>query len=169
MHVLTGLREEYNILKSTILGRQFPTAFSELNNLISDHDYMIKKPAPLSAHAFAATTTSTPPSPAATPSIPTETLTALQQLMSSIGLTVQPQSSQPLANYVSRGRGRNYSNRGRGGRNNFRSYNNGSNRGQFNWATTQNMIHGTCNRCGIGHIPSLCPNREIKTTYCQLC
>ncbi|KAL8252448.1 hypothetical protein R6Q59_036141, partial [Mikania micrantha] len=37
------LREEYNGLKSTLLARQFPTAFSELHGLLFDQNYMIKK------------------------------------------------------------------------------------------------------------------------------
>nr|KAJ0193257.1 hypothetical protein LSAT_V11C800407230 [Lactuca sativa] len=45
MLVISGLREEYNGLKSALLGRQFTTAFEELHGLLSDHDYMIKKPA----------------------------------------------------------------------------------------------------------------------------
>src|SRR3989442_15996167 len=30
---------------------------------------------------------------------------------------------------------------------------------QFNWASTQNIVHGHCNRCGIGHLPTQCPNQ----------
>ncbi|XP_076941866.1 uncharacterized protein LOC143611551 [Bidens hawaiensis] len=112
MHVLTGLHDEYNTLKSTILGRQFPAAFSDLNGLISDHDYMVKKPELVIAQAFTATTTTRHPPPA----IPADTLTALQQLMSQLGLTVQQSSTQPQAMYASRGRGRGYSNKNRGGR-----------------------------------------------------
>ncbi|KAJ0490576.1 putative transcription factor interactor and regulator CCHC(Zn) family [Helianthus annuus] len=26
------------------------------------------------------------------------------------------------------------------------------------------MVYGSCNRCGIGHIPSQCPNRDPATT-----
>nr|GEV27106.1 retrovirus-related Pol polyprotein from transposon TNT 1-94 [Tanacetum cinerariifolium] len=40
MPVVSGLREEYNGLKTTITARQSPTAFSELHALLSDHDYM---------------------------------------------------------------------------------------------------------------------------------
>ncbi|KAJ0876517.1 putative transcription factor interactor and regulator CCHC(Zn) family [Helianthus annuus] len=29
---------------------------------------------------------------------------------------------------------------------------------QFAWASTQNTVYCHCNRCGIGHIPSQCPN-----------
>ncbi|GJV72927.1 putative RNA-directed DNA polymerase [Tanacetum coccineum] len=44
--------------------------------------------------------------------------------------------------------------------NNNRGCNNGR---QFDWASTQNTVYGTCNRCGIGHIPSHCPNRDPST------
>lgn len=47
MLVISGLREEYNGLKSTLLARQVPTAFTELYGLLSDHDYMVKKSAPV--------------------------------------------------------------------------------------------------------------------------
>nr|GEV88903.1 nucleotide-binding, alpha-beta plait [Tanacetum cinerariifolium] len=32
-------------------------------------------------------------------------------------------------------------------------------------ASTQNTVYGTCNRCGIGHIPSHCLNREPFTIH----
>nr|KAJ0213411.1 hypothetical protein LSAT_V11C400161540 [Lactuca sativa] len=43
MLVLSGLREEYNGLKSTILARQVPIPFVDLHALLLDHDYMISK------------------------------------------------------------------------------------------------------------------------------
>lgn len=43
MLVISGLRDEYNRLKSTLLAQHSPTAFAELNGLLSDHDYMIRK------------------------------------------------------------------------------------------------------------------------------
>nr|GEX00120.1 nucleotide-binding, alpha-beta plait [Tanacetum cinerariifolium] len=43
MLVIMGLREDYNGLKSTLLARQAPTAFHELQGLLADHDYMIKQ------------------------------------------------------------------------------------------------------------------------------
>ncbi|XP_076881012.1 uncharacterized protein LOC143529003 [Bidens hawaiensis] len=43
MLAVFGRREEYNGLKSTLLGRQFPVAFNELQGLLSDHDYMLGK------------------------------------------------------------------------------------------------------------------------------
>nr|GEW19919.1 hypothetical protein CTI12_AA517590 [Tanacetum cinerariifolium] len=43
MLVVSGLHEEYNGLKTTIIVRQSPTAFSELYALLSDHDYMLRK------------------------------------------------------------------------------------------------------------------------------
>ncbi|KAM0029793.1 putative RNA-directed DNA polymerase [Helianthus debilis subsp. tardiflorus] len=166
MLIMTGLREEYDGLKSTILARQLPTTFSELPGLLSDHEYMVKKPATTPIQAFAATT-NRPSPPAAANSIPTESLHALQQIMSQLGLQVQSQSSQPQAFYSSRGRGRGRgpTNQGRnnGGRGYNRNNNNGGNRGQFSWASNQNTVYGTCNRCGIGHVPSECPNRDPNT------
>ncbi|GKE18175.1 hypothetical protein Tco_1425752, partial [Tanacetum coccineum] len=68
MLVVSGLRKEYNGLKTTITARQSLTSFSELHALLSDHDYMLGK-----------------------------------------------------------------------------------------------TLYRTCNRCGIGHIPSQCPNRDPST------
>ncbi|GJZ02295.1 putative RNA-directed DNA polymerase [Tanacetum coccineum] len=36
---------------------------------------------------------------------------------------------------------------------------------QFDWASTQNTVYSTCNRCGIGHIPSQCFNRDPSTIH----
>ncbi|PWA81996.1 ribonuclease H-like domain-containing protein [Artemisia annua] len=57
MLAVSGLREEYNDLKTTITARQSPTAFSELHSLLSDHDYMLGKtraPAPSITPSFTA-------------------------------------------------------------------------------------------------------------------
>ncbi|GKB73893.1 nucleotide-binding alpha-beta plait domain-containing protein [Tanacetum coccineum] len=57
MLVVSGLREEYNGLKTTITARQSPTAFSELHALLNDHDYMLGKtrtPASSITSSFAA-------------------------------------------------------------------------------------------------------------------
>nr|GEZ14699.1 nucleotide-binding, alpha-beta plait [Tanacetum cinerariifolium] len=57
MLTVSGLREEYNGLKTTITARQSLTAFSELHALLSDHDYMLGKtcaPAPSITSSFAA-------------------------------------------------------------------------------------------------------------------
>lgn len=43
MLVISGLREEYNSLNSTLIARQPPVAFLELSGLLADHEYMIKK------------------------------------------------------------------------------------------------------------------------------
>ncbi|GJV32753.1 nucleotide-binding alpha-beta plait domain-containing protein [Tanacetum coccineum] len=40
---VSGLHEEYNGLKTTIIARQIQIAFSELHALLSDHDYMLGK------------------------------------------------------------------------------------------------------------------------------
>nr|GEV39424.1 kinesin-like protein KIN-UA [Tanacetum cinerariifolium] len=66
----------------------------------------------------------------------------------------------PRAFYGARPSNNNKSNNNnhRGNRNNSRGNNNrGRDNGrQFNWASTQNTVYGTCNRCGIDHIPSQC-------------
>ncbi|GKG15308.1 nucleotide-binding alpha-beta plait domain-containing protein, partial [Tanacetum coccineum] len=46
MLLIVGLHEDYNGLKSTLLARQAPTAFHELQGLLADHDYMIKQYVP---------------------------------------------------------------------------------------------------------------------------
>ncbi|GJW36623.1 nucleotide-binding alpha-beta plait domain-containing protein [Tanacetum coccineum] len=43
MLAVSGLREEYNGLKTTITAHQSPTTFSELHALLSDRDYMLEK------------------------------------------------------------------------------------------------------------------------------
>ncbi|KAD4179957.1 hypothetical protein E3N88_28548 [Mikania micrantha] len=158
MLVVAGLRDEYNALKSIILTRQFPTSFIKLYSLFADHDYMMQKPtAPApSAQAFMATTNPNSRS-AAVPgftSVPPATLQVLQQLMSQLGLKLQPSQSNPTSqafytnrssNNRSRGRGRtNHNTRNQGDRSQG-----GGNRSQFSWASTQNTVYGTCNRCGI--------------------
>nr|GEW67783.1 hypothetical protein [Tanacetum cinerariifolium] len=125
MLVVSGLREEYNGLKTTISARQSPTAFSKLHALLSDHDYILGK-------------TRTPIAPYG-----------------------------PQAFYSARRSNNNRSNNknNHGNRNNSRgNKNQGRDNGrQFNWASTQNTVYGTCNRCGIGHIPSQCLNRDPST------
>ncbi|GJS00958.1 putative RNA-directed DNA polymerase [Tanacetum coccineum] len=125
MLVVSGLREEYNGLKTTITARQSPTAFSELHALLSDHDYMLEK-------------TRTP---------------------------IAPYGPQAFYGARPSNNNRSNNNNNRGNRNNSRGNNNrGRDNGrQFDWASTQNTVYGTCNRCGIGHIPSQCPNRDPST------
>ncbi|GJZ56409.1 putative RNA-directed DNA polymerase [Tanacetum coccineum] len=125
MLVVSGLREEYNGLKTTITARQSPTAFSELHALLSDHDYMLGK-------------TRTP---------------------------IAPYGPQAFYGARPSNNNRSNNNNNRGNRNNSRGNNNrGRDNGrQFDWASTQNTVYGTCNRCGIGHIPSQCPNRDPST------
>ncbi|GJX06243.1 hypothetical protein Tco_0194175 [Tanacetum coccineum] len=61
MLLIVGLHEDYNGLKSTLLARQAPTAFHELQGLLADHDYMIKQyvPAIPSLQAFTTKTSGT--------------------------------------------------------------------------------------------------------------
>lgn len=98
--------------------------------------------------------------------------------MTQLGFTVQPTQQPNQVFYTARrppNRDRSYSSRrGRGNYNNNHSYNSnnlnsrntGSTTGKnhrFAWASNQNTVYGSCNRCGIGHIPSQCPNRDPAT------
>ncbi|GJY63746.1 putative RNA-directed DNA polymerase [Tanacetum coccineum] len=171
MLVVSGLREEYNGLKITITVRQSPTVFSELHALLSDHDYMLGKtraPAPSITSSFAANYA------VGSPSMPEARQSQLSELtvqLSALGFQVSPITpSGPQAFYGARSNNNNNNNRNnnnnnRGNRNNSRGNNNrghGNGR-QFDWASTQNTVYSTCNRCGIGHIPSQCPNRDPST------
>lgn len=160
MLVVSGLRGEYNGLKSNLLGRENPIPFVELHGLLTDHDYMIRKSTPIVSPVQAFTATSNRPSSSQTTQ--PDTISAIQQLVSQLGFQLQPVSQQAQAFYASRPQNNRGRGRGRGrGSNNQQS---GGNRNQqFNWATNQNMVYGTCNRCGIGHVPSQCPNRDPTT------
>lgn len=97
MLVMSGLREAYNGLKSTILTRKTPTTFSKLHGLLSDHDYMVRKSTPevSPVQAFTATTTSRNITtlPVSLTSSPDQ-LQALQQLLSQLGVQLQPTNNQ---------------------------------------------------------------------------
>lgn len=166
MLVISGLREEYNGLKSTLLARQNPTSFTELYGLLSDHDYVIKKFTPVISPAQAFTAVTTNRSSTTITSSQPDTMQALQQLVSQLGFQLQPlnqPSSQAFfasRSQNSRGRG-SHNRRGRGSFNNQQQY--GGNRNQFSWASNQNTVYGSCNKCGIGHVPSQCPNRDPAT------
>ncbi|KAJ9548291.1 hypothetical protein OSB04_020834 [Centaurea solstitialis] len=77
MLVISGLREEYNGLKQTLFARHILIAFAELHGLLSDHDYMVKKSAPVVPPAQAFTTT--------TSSLQHDTMQTLQQLAYLLG------------------------------------------------------------------------------------
>ncbi|KAL4583084.1 hypothetical protein LXL04_007648 [Taraxacum kok-saghyz] len=159
MLVIFGLREEYTGFNSTLLGKESPISFK-------------KNTSPLPhAQAFAAATLHRPSS------VPLETLQSLQQLVAQLRFQLQPTSPQIF--YTNRS-GNNPSNRSSGNSNNNnksrgrrKGYNNnrpqsdrpqgGGSRSQFSWASNQNMVYGTCNRCGIGHVPSQCPNQDPST------
>ncbi|MFS7906592.1 putative transcription factor interactor and regulator CCHC(Zn) family [Helianthus anomalus] len=170
MLVVSGLREEYTGLKTNILTRQFPTAFSELHGLLADHDYMIKKSVPevSPVQAFMAASTNFPD--LNNTSASSTNIQALQQLVSQLGFQLQPVTQQPLqkspqafyTNSPGNSHGRAQNNR-RGRGNQYNRGQGGGTRNQFPWASNQNTIFGTCNRCGIGHIPSQCPNRDPAT------
>nr|GEW32898.1 ubiquitin-like domain-containing CTD phosphatase [Tanacetum cinerariifolium] len=104
------------------------------------------------------------------PSMPEACLAQLSELtaqLSALGFQVSPIApSCPQAFYgVRPSNNRNNNNNNRGNRNNSRGNNNrGRGNGRkFDWASTQNTVYGTCNRCGIGHIPAQCPNRDPST------
>ncbi|GJS78280.1 hypothetical protein Tco_0728161 [Tanacetum coccineum] len=151
MLAVSSLREEYNGLKTTITARQSPTAFSELHALLSDHDYMLGK-----THALAPSITSSFAANYAvgSPSMP-EALSP-----------IAPSGPQAFHGVRPSNNHMNNNNNNRGNRNNSRGNNNNlgcGNGRQFDWASTQNTMYDTCNRCGIGHIPSQCPNHDPST------
>ncbi|GJR34214.1 nucleotide-binding alpha-beta plait domain-containing protein [Tanacetum coccineum] len=158
MLVVSGLREEYNGLKTTITACQSPTAFSELHALLSDHDYMLGKthaPAPSITSSFAANYAVG--SPSMLESRQAQLLDLTSQL-SALRFQVSPIApSGPQSFYGVRpsNNNRNNNNNNHGNRNNSRGNNN--NRGcgngrQFDWASTQNTVYGTCNRCANSHV-----------------
>ncbi|MFS7992367.1 putative transcription factor interactor and regulator CCHC(Zn) family [Helianthus anomalus] len=169
MLVVAGLREEYNGVKQALFARQFTAVFNELPGLLADHEFLIHKSAvePAPAQAFTAATS------ANSPSASSDTVQAIQQLVARLGYQLQPLSgssnSPPSqAFYTTRSASSNHNrgrdNRGRGGRNYNNRNNQGTrNSGQFSWASNQNMVYGSCNRCGTGHVPSQCPNRDPST------
>ncbi|GJR70602.1 hypothetical protein Tco_0016667 [Tanacetum coccineum] len=92
--------------------------------------------------------------------------------LSALGFHVSPIApSGPQAFYGARpNNNKSNNNNNRYNRNNSRGNNNrgrGNGR-QYDWASTQNTVYGTCNRCGISHIPSQCPNRDPFTIYTRL-
>nr|GEY58005.1 hypothetical protein [Tanacetum cinerariifolium] len=89
-------------------------------------------------------------------------------VLPSDSITDQIYISGPQAFYGVRlpNNNRNNNNDNHGNRNNSRGNNNNRCRGngrQFDWASTKNTVYDTCNRCGIGHIPSQCPIRDLST------
>ncbi|KAK9062643.1 hypothetical protein SSX86_019831 [Deinandra increscens subsp. villosa] len=173
MSIISGLREEYNGLKSNLLGRETPVTLNDLPSFLSDHDYMVhKNPTAVDSAPSAFTTltsgSSQQPSVSAMSvgsSQPTPAqLLAVQQLAAQFGYTLQPsQSAQAnFTNRNTRGRGSSYSRgRGYGGRqSNGRGFS-PRGRGPFDWASLTNQVHGHCTRCGIGHLPNECPHKNI--------
>ncbi|KAK9057449.1 hypothetical protein SSX86_022284 [Deinandra increscens subsp. villosa] len=169
MLVISGLREEYNGLKTTALSRQL--AFNELHALVADHEFMLKKHTPVVPPAQAFLTKASTPSAAAPGSSalpPNEAVLAVQQLASQLGLQVQIQqppqafyaAQQPSFRQSNQQPNRNNNNQRNRNSNNNRSTQGGN---RFPWATHQNSISGTCPRCGIGHVPSDCPKRDPAT------
>lgn len=118
MLVIACLREDYNGLKLTILSRRVPTAFYELHELLSDHDYIIKQfvYVVLSQHAF---TTNTTGMSSLVGSSQHDHVQSINQLASQIGFSLQLFTQQPQACFTSYpqnncGRGRTTNNHGHG-------------------------------------------------------
>ncbi|MFS7966263.1 putative transcription factor interactor and regulator CCHC(Zn) family [Helianthus anomalus] len=174
---LSGLREEYNGLKANLLARSPPVTFNELHGLLSDHDYMIAKihgvsSAASNPQAFLAIAapTATPP-----PNLNTvqQQLSNLQLMAAQFGYQLNPMgasNSQPQAFFAPRSVNSNRGSCGSRGSSRGQPRNNSNNRSrdnngtrQFAWASTQNMVYGHCNRCGIGHLPSQCPNQSNQS------
>nr|GEZ32259.1 hypothetical protein [Tanacetum cinerariifolium] len=148
MLVVSGLREEYNGLKTTITACQSPTAFSEPHPLLSDHDYMLEK---TRAHAPSITSSFAASYAVGSPSMPE----ARQSLTFRVDGSIENNNNNNRGNR----------NNSRGNKNNNRGHGNGC---QFDRASTQNTMYGTCDRCSIGHIPSQCPNRDPSTICTRL-
>nr|GEV21906.1 hypothetical protein [Tanacetum cinerariifolium] len=139
MVAVSGLREEYNGFKTTITARQISNAFSELHALLSDHDYMLGK---TRAPAPSITSSFAANYAVGSQSMPEAHQAQISELtaqLSALGFQVSPIAPA--------------------GHGNDR---------QFDWASTQNTVYGTCNRCGIGHIPSQCPNGDPFTIRTRL-
>nr|GEV21365.1 nucleotide-binding, alpha-beta plait [Tanacetum cinerariifolium] len=129
MLAILGLREEYNGLKTTITVRQSPTAFSELHELLSDHDYMLGK---THAPAMSITSSFTVNYVIGSPSMPKARQAQLSELttqLSALRFQVSPiAASGPQAFYgvhPSNNKNNNNNNNNRGNRNNSRGNNNG--------------------------------------------
>ncbi|GJY67996.1 putative RNA-directed DNA polymerase [Tanacetum coccineum] len=139
MLLIAGLCDDYNGLKSTLLARQAPTAFHELQRLLADHDYMIKQYVPVipsqtgsSPWVFTTTTFGTSSQTGSSQQDPVQAVT---QLASQLGFNLQPLTQQAQA----------------------------FNTSYPKIAVGVNTVYGTCNRCCIGHIPSDFPNRDPTT------
>jgi hypothetical protein len=162
MLIISGLRDEYHGIKTMALTRSM--AYNELHAVFADHDYMLKRAAPSVPPTQAFTAAVKASAAAGTPPLqPSDAaVQAVQQLASQLGLQLQL-PAQPQAFYSNRSsnnrNNRQNNTRGRGGFNR----NSGGNRNQFSWASNQNTVYGSCNRCGIGHLPSHCPNRDPAT------
>ncbi|GJZ93412.1 nucleotide-binding alpha-beta plait domain-containing protein [Tanacetum coccineum] len=90
MVAVSGLRKEYNGLKTTITACQSPIAFSELHALLSDHDYMLGKthePVASITLSFAANYSVGSPS---MPEAYQAQLTKLTAQLSALGFQVSP-------------------------------------------------------------------------------
>ncbi|GJR39002.1 nucleotide-binding alpha-beta plait domain-containing protein [Tanacetum coccineum] len=166
MLAVSGLREEYNNLKTIITVRQSLTAFNEFHALLSDHDYMHGKnhaPAPSITSSFAANYAVGSPSMLEARQAQLSELTAQ---LSAPGFQVSPiVPSGPQAFYGVRpsNHNKNNNNNNHANRNNSRGNNNNRRRGngrQFDWASNQNTVYGTCNRCDTRENIHVTPNLE---------
>ncbi|KAD7480518.1 hypothetical protein E3N88_03654 [Mikania micrantha] len=117
--VIAGLRDEYHSLKGNIVSRQQPPSFNELHALLSDHDFLVRKPPAIMppTQAYSAVTSPTPQQPSSQLSHPT--IQALQQLLTQLNISPSQPAPSPQAYYSNRS-----GNRGRGSRRGRGSYHN---------------------------------------------
>ncbi|GJW25973.1 nucleotide-binding alpha-beta plait domain-containing protein [Tanacetum coccineum] len=141
MLVVSGLREEYNGLKTTITARQSLTEFSELHALFSDHDYMLGKthaPAPSITSSFAANYTVGSPSMLEARQAQ---LSKLAAQLSSLGFHVSPIApSSQQGFYGARPSNNNRSKNNNNCGNRKKSRGNNNNRGQVHRASNTNVV-----------------------------
>ncbi|KAD0157053.1 hypothetical protein E3N88_44702 [Mikania micrantha] len=146
--------------------QEYAPALANIGEPMKDKDIVMSLPTVPTTQAFMAASNLPLNGAVTSASSQPATVQDIQQLMGQLGLHNQPTKAATIqAFYTNRGgmgRGRNFNNRRGRGSSNTRNTGS-SNRSQFSWASTQNTVFGTCNRCGIGHIPSQCPNRDPAT------
>ncbi|GJR87680.1 nucleotide-binding alpha-beta plait domain-containing protein [Tanacetum coccineum] len=170
MLTVLGLCKEYNGLKTIITARQSPTEFRELHALLSDHDYMLGKTRAPALSIISSFAVNYEVCSSSMPQARQAQLSELTAQLSTLGFQVSPIAPSGLQAFYGvrpSNNNLNNNNNNRGNLNNSRGNNNrGRDNGrQFDWASTQNRVYGTCNRFGIGHISSQCPNSDPFTIY----
>nr|GEW85016.1 putative polyprotein [Tanacetum cinerariifolium] len=107
-----SLRKDYNGLKSTLLARQAPIAFHELQGLLADHDYMIKQSVPVissrtgsSPHVFTTTTSGTSSQIGFSQQDPVQALTQLASQLDSSSISASEPYCGEVFLHVGNGKG----------------------------------------------------------------